>query len=179
MNRALFFLLVLTSADAFACDTFGKRNALSTQPLALFARGGSILYERYVAPPDVSVVGMIGARFPALQDYSSTTLTAGLEGRYWLLGQDRRRCAMEGPYLGVRVVFGWTTVTDEIADRQIGTSIGIDPTLWLGYRFAVADQLEVTPGIGVGTRVFIDPGGHLSATSRATVSLGLTVGWMF
>jgi hypothetical protein len=178
VKRAVLLLLLLSS-DAFACDAIGKRNAVMTQPLSFFARGGSLLYERYVSPPDVSLVGMIGARFPALQDYASTTLTAGIEGRYWLLGEDRRRCAMQGPYLGMRVVFGWTTVTDEMTDRQIGTSIGIDPTLWLGYRFAIAEKLEITPALGLGSRIFIDPGGHLAATSRPTASLGLTAGWMF
>lgn len=170
------------SALTSGCDTIGKRNAISTQPLALIGRGVAVDYERLVAPPRFSLVGVAGVRGPALGDYTSTTADLGVEGRVWARPDAGKSCAnmaMSGPYLGLRFDVGYTWVTDRTVDRVIGRSVGFDPTLAFGWRFVAWRLLEITPSIQGGARIDYDTTSRLVAWARPTIGVGLSVGWMF
>jgi hypothetical protein len=160
------------------CDV-GARNAISTQPLSLLARGAAVMYERFVAPPTVSVVGLAGVRGAATGDYASTTFDAGVEARAWMLGRRISHCergAMVGPYLGLRMDVGYTSLRDTITSRAAGTSVDFDPTFFIGYRFVLWRVVELTPSLGAGARIDDD---GLALQARPTLTFGLSIGWMF
>jgi hypothetical protein len=159
----------------------GPRTAISTQPLAFFARGAALSYERLLVPRG-SAAALAGYRAAAQGDYASSTIHGGLEGRVWIRPSADMRCdsiAMSGPFLGLRMGVGYTRLVDSMDDRSVGSSVAVSPTLQAGWRFVAWRLVEVTPSIGLGVRADIDPPSGLVSTPRGALAFNLSVGWMF
>jgi hypothetical protein len=177
----LAIAMVLTPSVAHACfePRIGPRNAISTRIPTFFAHGAALHYERFL-PLEGSVGFGLSARKTAGDDYSSTTVVATTEARWWPIGAGpfgcRGRYEMIGLFLGLRLDVGATSVRDRIDDRSIGTAWTIAPSTWLGWRFAFGN-VEVTPG--AATMVRHERGGDLAGYTTVTFAYDLTVGWMF
>jgi hypothetical protein len=164
------------------CDYVGPRNTVATQPLALAARGVGFSYERLVGPPTFSVAALVGGRSAALGDYSSATVSGGVEARAWARIVNRNKCgsmAMNGLYLGLRLDAAYTRVSDRTTDRFAGSSVALESMVTLGWRFVIWRTVEVTPSIAGGLRSDIDPRAGLGTSARPAGAIGLEVGWMF
>ena len=172
---------LLGAAPARAdCTGPGPLNAISVRPLAFFNHGVSAQYERFVAPPRLSLALGPEVRWGAHGDYSATTIGLGLEPRVWLDGRPVFGClgarAMVGPFLGARVDVALTRVRDEVYDRSIGSLWSIAPAILVGARVN-AWNVEITPSVGLGAQTEL--GGGLAFGLRPTIKAGFTVGWMF
>ncbi len=169
------------AAPIAKCDSIGPKNAISTEPLALAARGIGLSYERLIGPPIFSVAALVGGRSAALGDYSSLTMSGGLEGRAWAhVGY--RGCgqiAMSGLYLGLRLSAAYTRMSDKTDDHFVGSSVALASMVTLGWRFIAWRLLEVTPSIAGGIRSDVDPQAGLGTSARPAFALGLQVGWVF
>jgi hypothetical protein len=180
--RWLALLLVLVPGAASArCfePRLGPKNAVSARLPAFFAHGVALNYERFL-PLEGSLSGGLAVRKTAGGDYSSTTVVATTEARWWPFGEGpfgcRGRYEMIGFYVGLRLDVGATSLTDRLEDRHIGTAWTIATSSWLGWRF-MFDHLEVTPG--VATMVITEAGGGIDYYTRVTFAYDLTAGWMF
>lgn len=164
------------------CDRVGPKNAISTQPFSLFARGVMASYERLLIPR-VSLVGIAGYRAAAQGDYDSSTIHGGLEGRVWIRPSVDIKCgmyAMSGPFAGLRLGVGYTRLEDEVENnRFVGSSVAFSPTANLGWRFVLYRVIEITPSLGLGVRADLDPPSGLVSAPRPAIALNLSVGWMF
>jgi hypothetical protein len=173
--------IVCIPSAAHACfePRLGPRNAISTRVPTFFAHGVALNYERFL-PLEGSVGFGLAMRKTAGGDFSSTTIVATTEARWWPFGEGpfgcRGRYEMIGLYVGARLDIGATNVRDRVADRSIGTAWTIAPSSWLGFRFAFG-RVEVTPS--AGTIVRTELGGGLDHYTTVTVGYDLTVGWMF
>lgn len=140
-------------------------------------------YEQLMANRRWSWIAGGGFRWNAGGDYSSQTLAAGGEARWWILGRAVWAKApprsMLGWYLGVRVDLAWTRTHDDVGARTIGQNLALAATGTLGYRFLIAGRVELTPMIGLGVTREFDLTGRLPSWPRGTGRLGLTAGWMF
>ena len=182
MRWTLAAVLVMMSGTAGArCfePRLGPKNAISARIPTFFAHGVALNYERFL-PLEGSVGAGLAVRKTAGGDYSSTTVVATTEARWWPFGTGpfgcRGRYEMIGLYTGIRLDVGATSVTDRIDDRHIGTAWTIATSAWLGWRFMI-DRLEITPG--AATMVITEAGGGLDHYARVTFAYDLTVGWMF
>jgi hypothetical protein len=150
------------------------RNAVSYEPFAWLSRGLVLQYERLIAPR-VSVLGGVGARFGARDDFSSETWLVKAEGRYWLT-RDR---GMTGPYLGVASAAARTHVTNRRQNRSLGAMWDVEESARFGWRFVAFGFQELTPSSGLVVVHEIDERGILAPTTGVTVGFNLTIGWMF
>jgi hypothetical protein len=149
-----------------------RDEVMSTQPLALVARGVAVSYERRVAPR-VSAVVLGGLRAAALEDYSSQTVTAGGELRVWV----REATPMRGPFVGFHASAGYTRLVDD-AMGYVGGSTALSQRLDVGWRFTIRSRLAIAPTLGFGLREDLDSAGRLATTVRGQIAIGLEVGWM-
>jgi hypothetical protein len=174
--------LVLIPAPAFA-DCFeprlGPRNAISLRVPTLFAHGVALNYERFL-PLEGSVGAGLSVRKGAVGDYSSTTIAATTEARWWPFGEGpfgcRGRYEMVGLYVGLRLDVATTSLRDRLEDRHVGRGWTIAPSSWLGFRFMFGN-VEVTPAAATVLRTELGSG--LSRYTTVTFAYDLTVGWMF
>lgn len=174
---------VLWTGSARA-ESDGPKNALSVGPLAFFADGASLQYERYLAPPRYSLAGALGLRSGASGDYSAMTPSAGIEARWWLPGRSAVGAwagrAMIGPFVSLRLDLSWTVLSDDLQDRTVGSMVDLAETAWFGWRFSLLRKVEWTVQMGAGLRHEIDPDGRIASQTRWTpFAFGTTVGWMF
>jgi hypothetical protein len=170
---------LLSSSTALAAET--QPNAISYEPLAITSRGLLLQYERLVLPR-LSVVGGVGARFAARDDFSSWTLILKSEARFWLAGREALSDTqgMVGTYLALSLAGSRTELEHRASGRTIGAMWDVEETIRFGYRFVVFGFQEITPSVGIGMVHEIDERGRLAPATRATyLSFGLTVGWMF
>lgn len=177
---ALVSLLVLTSSPAFA-EPAAKRNAISYEPLAITSRGMVLQYERLIWPK-WSVLGGIGARFGARDDFSSWTLILKAEARWWISGRDGISDirGMAGPFLGLGVAGARTSLEYRSTGRSLGAMWDIEETFRFGYRFVIFGFQEITPSVGFSVVHEVDEQGRLAAQTRpAYLDFGLAIGWMF
>ena len=161
-------------------DQFGPRNAISVRYLAFFGYGASVQYERYVLPRWLSVAGGLGYRYSGGGDYSGSTGTLSVHGRFWMVGRsiftklaDR---AMVGPYLELGVRASYTTVTDDVEDRWLGSTFTLSELLLFGCRFNIG-PFELSPALGMGLGT--EFGNHFAANTQAVLAIDGTMGWMF
>jgi hypothetical protein len=161
-------------------DPFGPRNAISVRPLAFFGYGVSVQYERYILPRWLSAAGGLGYRYGGGGDYSGSTGTLSLHSRLWMVGRslftklaDR---AMVGPYLELGLRASYTTLTDDVADRWLGSTFTLTELLLFGCRFNIG-PFELSPALGTGLST--EFGHHLAAETRVVLAFDGTVGWMF
>ena len=145
---------------------------IATQPLALIGRGVALSYERQIAPR-LSAVALGGVRGAAEQDFSSKTVTAGAELRYWLRG----RTPMRGPFLALHASGAYTRLTDD-AMGYVGSQVALAQRLDIGWRFTIRDRVAIAPAVGLGLREDIDGAGRLATTVRGHLAIGLELGWM-
>lgn len=158
-------------------------NALSLQMVSLLNRGATIQYERFFAPPRLSLATSLGGRISGGNDYDVVETAYGIEARLWLAGKvvfvKYTRPAMVGPYLGFRFDVGLTRVTADDG-HVIGGNMRFAESVNLGVRFVFFEHLEVTPSFGFGLHTDVDPRGRLPAWTRGDIfRFGLTVGAVF
>jgi len=169
----------LTVADTARKDRAVSVGLWSVQGLA----GIQAQYETLLDNRRWSWIAGGGFRFNAGGDYSSSTLAAGGELRWWILGRAVWAKApprsMLGWYLGARVDAAWTRTHDDTVARTIGQNLAIAITGTAGYRFLIKGKVELTPMVGLGATREIDLRGRLPAWRRATGRIGMTVGWMW
>ena len=172
MTRALVIAMLLVPSLAGA----EPQQAVSVPVYSLQqAQGIAVEYERFdVIPGPWSLTGGIGIRDAADGDYSSTATSASAEARYWF-----RKTQMRGWFVAGGFNLTWTTLTDEVDDRHVGSSLAIAETLQGGYRWVPWRTLEITPSLGLEYRTEVDLGGRLPGWSRGSLTTGLTVGWLF
>lgn len=144
----------------------------STQPLALVGLGISAGYERQLSDR-ISVVALGGLRAPALEDFSSRTITLGGELRLWL----RRHSDLRGPYVAFHASAGYTRLSDDEMG-YIGSSTGLTQRLDIGWRWVIRDRVSLAPSIGLGWREDIAGSGHLATTVRGMGAIGFELGWV-
>ena len=166
--KCLAVLAVLTAASTAHAEPV---EVFSTQPLALVGLGISAGYERQLAER-TSVVVLGGFRAPALEDFSSGTITLGGELRLWL----RRASRLRGPYIAFHASAGYTRLSDEMG--YIGSSTGLTQRFDIGWRWVIRDRVSIAPSIGLGWREDIAGSGHLATTARGMAAIGLELGWM-
>ena len=162
--KTLLILLALT-ATAHA-----DGDAITTQPLALVARGVNVGYERAVAPR-LSIAGSAAYRSAAEGDYDSSTWTIGGDLRYW------PRAALHGCYVGLHASAGRTAVTDTLMHADLGTSLEITERVEVGWRFTIEQHFAITPSLGVGMHHDVAHG--LATITSPSIALGLELGWLF
>lgn len=175
----LAIVAVATTAHAEPAPTLAAQaeqapavEVFSTQPLALIGLGLSAGYERQLTDR-TSAVGLAGFRAPALEDFSSRTLTLGGELRLWL----RRHSGLRGPYVAFHASAGYTRLSDD-AMGYIGSSTGLTQRFDIGWRWVIRDRVSIAPSIGLGWREDIAGSGHLATTARGVAAIGLELGWM-
>lgn len=161
-----------------------RDRALSIGLPALQGFGGIAgYYEQLLPGRPWSLVTGGGIRLGARGDFSSITLAAGAEARYWLRGSaiwcDAPPRSMVGWFAGGRVDLAWTHTHDDVADRSLGNNLGVAVTGTFGYRFLIRGRVELTPLVGLGVTRETDLGGRLPGFTRGTARVGLTLGWMF
>lgn len=147
---------------------------MSWEPFALLSRGMLVQYERLVLPR-VSVLGGVGARFGAGDDFASETWVLKAEGRYWL----KRDRGMTGPYLAFTSIAARTAVESRRRHRSLGAYWQVEESARFGYRFVIFGLQEVTPSWGISMIHEFDERGRLAPTTTGTVGMNLSVGWMF
>lgn len=152
-------------------------NALSYEPFALLSRGIVLQYERLVLPR-WSVVGGLGARLGARDDFESETWLGKGELRWWLASAARRR-GMTGWYLGYESVAARTSLASRRYDREIGAYWQVEESLHIGHRWRVLGIQEITPSVGLGMIHEFDERGLLAPITRGALSFNLTIGWLF
>jgi hypothetical protein len=173
MRRTLIVALLMFASRAYADDQ--PKNAVSLQLLSVGSGGLAVQAERFALPRHWSVAASLGARAAASGDYDSLSLGGGLETRYYLL-----KHGMIGPFFAARVDLGWADLTMKMASgsRDLGVTWSIAETLAFGYRFVFFRRVELTPWIGAVAHTDL-PVGPLAAQTKGTVSLAVTLGWMF
>lgn len=171
---ATTLLWLLHAPRAALADQQPARNAISHEPFAILSRGFVVQFERLVLP-DVSVIGGVGARFAARDDFTSQTWLGKLEGRYWLSD----RPGMVGSF----AAFGATAARTAVENRRMGRDLGalwqLEETLRIGYRFVAFGFQEITPSSGIDVIHEFDERGRLAPITYVTLGVNLTVGWMF
>lgn len=108
-----------------------------------------------------------GMRDPASGDFGGYAFAIGPSLRAW------RRSTQRGLHGVLRVESN--VVHLERPGRSLGTAVGLDPALGLGYRFVVRRHLTITPDLSFGADIDF---GHRSIPTqrRWTVFYGLAVG---
>jgi len=138
------------------------------------AQGISVEYEQMLPRPHWSAAGVAGLHDAADGDYSAVRISLGGELRYWF-----RARSLRAWYLGFGLDFARSRVTDDVEDRQIGSTLSVAESVSAGYRFVPWRRLEITPSVGFGVTSDFDLTGRLPAWHRGTVTGGITVGWMY
>lgn len=151
-----------------------KHNAISWEPFALLSRGMLIQYERLVLP-ELSLVGGVGARFGARDDFASETWVLKAEGRWWL----KEKRGMTGPYLSLGSLAARTSLESRRQNRSLGAYWQVEETARFGYRFVVFGLQEITPSVGLSVIHELDEQGRLAPITRGTMGFNLSVGWLF
>lgn len=160
------------------------RQALGISLPALSTRSLALSYER--APRVLgrfSILGIGGLRRGATGDYSSTTLSAAAELRYWLTGWvpwlrfDQR--AMIGAYFSARMGIARTTTRDDVDDERIGHNLTFSESMHVGYRFVAWRKLSITPSTGVQMRHEVELDSRLPPWTQFAFTFGLTVGYLY
>lgn len=170
--------LLLLTVIAISSTTHAevRRDAVTTQPLALVGRGASVGYE-HLAARRWSVVALLGIRATAQGDYSSSTVTAGGELRFWPRARPDRE--LRGLYLAVHATAGRTQLTDDTTNMSVGGSVELTERLDVGWRLIAWRGLAIAPMLGLGGHQDIDTSGRLATVNAPAVMLGLEVGWLF
>jgi hypothetical protein len=157
-------------------------NALSTPLVGILNGAFVVQYERFLAPPRVSLATSAGFRTSGGHDFDTVEGTFGTEGRIWLVGKEPFSKfdgpAMVGPYIGLRLDFGLTKVSKD--GHVLGSSMAVSEAILLGVRLAVFRTIEITPNVGFGLRHEFDPSGRLAAWTRPEVfRFGVMAGVLF
>jgi hypothetical protein len=182
--RAVLALVVLLAAatPARAADPpppapapEAPRHVASLPLLAVSGGTLALQGERYLGPERRwSVALALGLRAAAGGDYGSLALSLGGEGRWWF----HRPARGTGGFAGARLDVARTAVSDDTHDVALPTTWSWATSLLVGYRWVLWRHLELTPELGLVRTVEV-PEGRLVAQSRGSLSIGLTIGWMF
>jgi hypothetical protein len=168
-------ILVAATAGAAHADEYARAVSVPVYSLQQ-AQGIAVEYEQlHLLPERWSVAGGLGIRDSADADFASTSLSASAEVRYWF----RNGVAMRGWFVGAGLDMTWTSLTDRIDDRSIGSSLAVAETVQLGYRMVPWRQLEITPSLGIELVSDVDLTGRLPVWTHGSLTTGLTVGWLF
>jgi hypothetical protein len=155
-------------------------NAVSYKPWSITSRGLTLQYERLVLRK-LSLVGGLGFRSAAREDYSSWTNVVVLEARRWLLDGDWATGypGMAGLYLGFAFDAGRTSVRSVRDDRSLGALWVLQESFRFGNRWVFWDLQEISVAIGLDLIHDFDEKGRLAPNTHGTVGMDFTVGWVF
>ncbi len=144
-------------------------------------RGGELGYERWIPRYRVSLTVTGELRQTATGDYGGMRSGAGVELRYYWRAAAWRSAqpagSMVGWFVGERVEVAVDALHDRQDNRWLDSTFEIGATTSIGYRIAPWRGLAITPSLGVGSRHELTT--NLPDWTRPTISVGLTVGWLF
>jgi hypothetical protein len=167
--------LVLLAALATTAHADDHTDVVTTQPLALVARGVSVGYE-HLMTQRLSVVALAGVRAAAEGDFSSSTLTAGGELRFW--PRARPGYQLRGLYIALHASAGRTHLVDDVMDTSVGTSVELTERVDVGWRFVAWRRLGISPTLGLGGHQDIDTSGRLATVNAPALMIGVELGWL-
>jgi len=155
-------------------------NAISYKPWSITSRGLTLQYERLVMRK-LSLIGGLGFRSAAREDYSSWTNVVVLEARRWLGNGDWATDypGMAGLYLGFAFDAGRTSVRGVRDDRWIGAMWTLQESVRFGNRWVLWDLQEISVAIGLDLIHDFDEKGRLAANTHGSLGMDFTVGWVF
>lgn len=155
-------------------------NAISYKPFSITSRGLTLQYERLLARR-FSLLGGLGVRSAAREDYASFTTTFLSEGRYWLTGRDWASGypGMAGLYLAGAFDAGRTSVTLLRDDRSLGAMWTLQESIRFGNRWVLWDLQELSTALSLDIIHELDEKGRLAPNTRGTLGFDFTVGWVF
>jgi len=146
-------------------------------------RGVAAGYERYLPERQLSLTASAQLRESAAGDFLGVHTGVGGELRWYFRARHRawlsRQPAgsMAGWFTGGRVDVGLAATRDRVDDRWLGSAVEIGATALVGYRIAPWRDLEITPSLGIGRRRELAM--DAPDWSRSTLSIGLSVGWLY
>lgn len=146
-------------------------------------RGIAASYEHWLPAHRTSVAASVQLRESATGDFLGVHTGVGGELRWYWRAHHRawlsRQPAgsMVGWFAGGRLDIGLAATRDRVAQRWLGNALEVGATALVGYRIAPWRDLEITPTLGLGRRREVAFGAP--DWSRGTLSIGLSVGWLF
>ncbi len=108
-----------------------------------------------------------GVRDPSGGDFGGYALALGPAVRGWWRPDQR------GVHAVVRMESNFVSLRR--AGKNLGTAVGIDPAVGIGYRFVIRNRVAITPDVGVGGDIDFGHRG-IPAHRRWTKFIGLSVG---
>lgn len=168
--KALALLLLVTATTAHA----EPRSSVATERAFVIAIPVFALSSRAIAAevelpvsPRLSLGVAAGVRDPASGDFGGYAFAIGPVVRAW------RRPTQRGLHGVLRVESNVVHLARP--GRSLGTAVGLDPAIGIGYRFLVRERIALTPDLGFGAD--IDLGHRTIPTQRRwTVCYGLALG---
>jgi len=155
-------------------------NAISFKPWSITSRGLTLQYERLVLAK-LSLIGGLGFRSAAREDYASWTNVVVLEARRWLGGRDWATGypGMAGLYVAFAFDAGRTSVRTVRDDRSLGALWTLQESVRFGNRWVLWDLQEISVAIGLDLIHDFDEKGRLAPNTHGTIGSDFTVGWVF
>lgn len=142
---------------------------VSLPVMALSGKAGAVQVERGVQP-HASITAALAVRDSADGDYQGIAVSLGSELRLWW------RASQRGVYVAPRLEAGAIHLSSH--GRSLGTSLSFSASALVGYRFVIADHLEITPNLGLGLHRDLAHG-RVPGETRHTAFYGITLGWVF
>lgn len=155
--KALVLILLTTTAHA---------DVVSVPVFALSSRAVAVEAEHPIATR-LSLGIAAGVRDPSSGDFGGYAFALGPALRGWLRPDQR------GVHAVVRIESNLVSLRRD--EKRLGTAVGLDPAVGIGYRFVIRDRVAITPDAGIGGD--IDFGHHGIPTQRRWTSfVGLSIG---
>jgi len=155
--KSLLLLLATSTAHA---------DVVSVPLFALSSRSIAVEADHPIATR-LSLGIAAGVRDPSSGDFGGYALALGPALRGWLRPDQR------GVHTVVRVEANLVSLRR--AGKALGTAVGLDPALGIGYRFVIRNRVAITPDVGIGGDIDFGHRG-IPAHRRWTSFVGLSVG---
>ncbi len=156
--KALVVFLLMTSTT--------RADVVSVPLFALSSRAVAVEAEHPLATR-LSLGVAAGVRDPSSGDFGGYAFAVGPVLRGWL------RPTQRGVHAVVRVETN--VVRLRRVGMQLGTAVGLDPAIGIGYRFVIRDRVAITPDAGLGGDIDFGHRG-IPTQRRWTSFVGLSVG---
>lgn len=168
--------LALTSGLARADGEPRRDFALSLPLVGLLASSVGFQLEQRVAAR-WSLATSMALRKSGGDDYDVRETGFGVEGRRWL-ARARGLRALRGPFVAARLEHGVTSAS--LHGRPIGSTVRVGASGAFGWRWIIAERVEIAPSVGVGVRVELDGRDRVAPWARAEIfRFSTTVGVVF
>jgi hypothetical protein len=169
-TAAITALLLAASAATASAETEAS-TVVSVPILGVSSNAIAVQAEHPVAR-HLSVSLGVGGSDAADGDYQAFMGALGAELRVWL------RTSQRGLFGAPRLETSMTHIRQTRDDRSLGNAWTIAEGLVAGYRFVIADHIEITPVAGM--MLFHDLGPRrLPAQTRVAFTASLALGWVF